>query len=158
MSIPVQRLNTFQACQKVKAETGFRSGLEVVIVESLDSQNCPYLYEAVQIPYDNPSIYLPDFVLEAQAIVVEGKGEFKTEDRRKILLVKRQYPDLDLRIVFSHSATRIGKRSKTTYAMWCEKQGIPYADKVVPPEWVEHIPTEKQKEALSRLMGKQNGS
>ena len=139
----------------MRAESGFRSGLEKDIAESLVSRGCPYVYEGLKIPYNNPSHYIPDFVLPTQAIVVEGKGEFKSDDRRKILLVKKQYPNLDVRIVFSRSSAKLLKGSKTTYAMWCGHNGIPYTDKVIPQAWLEHQPTEKQKEALAKLMGLQ---
>ena len=30
---------------------------------------------------------------------------------------------------------KINKKSKTTYGMWCEKNGFKYADKEIPDEW-----------------------
>ena len=51
-------------------------------------------------------------------------------------LVKEQYPDLDIRFIFSNSKSRISKKSNTTYGMWCEKYGFEYADKHVPKEWL----------------------
>lgn len=153
MALARQHRQTYAACQEIRKTTGLRSGLEVAIRDSLDHQGCPFLYEPVSIPYANPSVYLPDFVLEKQAIILEGKGEFKTEDRRKLLLVKAQHPNLDIRLVFSRSSTRIGKTSKTTYGMWCERHGFPYADKAVPPEWIAHTPKPEQKEALAKLLG-----
>ena len=49
-------------------------------------------------------------------IIIETKGRFVTADRQKMLLVKEQYPDLDIRFVFSNPNSRISKKSKTTYA------------------------------------------
>lgn len=147
------RFQTFAKCREVQAKTGLRSALEVDVKGSLESQGCLFLYEPVNIPYDSPGLYKPDFVLTQQAIIVEAKGEFKTEDRRKMLLVKAQYPDLDIRFVFSRSSSRIGTRSKTTYAMWCERHGFPYADKLVPAEWLTHNPTQKAQEVLAKLLG-----
>lgn len=116
-------------------------------------QGCPFLYEPVRIPYNNPSHYLPDFVLTNQAIIVEGKGEFSSSDRRKLLLVKKAYPTLDIRLVFSRSSTRIGKASKTTYGMWCTRNGFPFSDGDIPTDWINHKPTKEAKEALQRLLG-----
>lgn len=147
------RFQTFAKCRAIQAATGLRSGLEVAVKGNLEAQGCPFLYEPVNIPYDSPGLYKPDFVLTKQAIIVEAKGEFKTEDRRKMLLVKAQYPDLDIRFVFSRASTRIGTKSKTTYAMWCDRHGFPYADKTVPPAWFTHQPTKKAKEVLAELLG-----
>lgn len=153
MALPRQQFKTYAACAEVRRATGMRSGLEVDIRDSLESQGCPYSYEPVRIPYANPAIYIPDFGLHLQAIVLEGKGQFTAEDRRKLILVKRQHPHLDLRLVFSRAASRISKASKTTYAMWCEKHGFPYADKAVPSEWLKHKPSKKQRESFDTLFG-----
>jgi hypothetical protein len=34
---------------------------------------------------------------------------------------------------------RIGKKSKTTYALWCERNGFQYANKHIPSAWIEEI-------------------
>lgn len=148
-----QQAKTLAACNQVRRETGLRSGLEITIRDSLEAQGCPYLYEAVHIPYVSPCSYIPDFPLPVQAILLEGKGQFTAEDRRKLILVKKQHPDLDIRLVFSRSSSRITKGSKTTYATWCLKYGFPFADKTVPPEWLLHKPTKQQREAFDRLLG-----
>jgi hypothetical protein len=54
----------------------------------------------------------------------------------KHILVKRHNPELDIRFVFSNSNAKISKASKTTYAMWCRKNGYKFADKTIPEEWV----------------------
>ena len=41
-------------------------------------------------------------------------------------LIKQQNPKLDLRIIFSNANTKIGKKSKTTYAKWCTMFGFPF--------------------------------
>ena len=102
-----------------------------------------YEYEQNKIHYVVPSRdakYTPDFYIKTRTgktIIVETKGRFLTADRQKMILVKQQFPDLDIRMVFSRSSIKISKQSKTTYAMWCEKHGFPYADKVVPTEWLD---------------------
>lgn len=57
-------------------------------------------------------------------------------DRQKMLWIKEQHPHLDIRFVFTRSASPIYKGSKTTYAAWCQKHGFLFADKVVPGEWL----------------------
>ena len=57
--------------------------------------------------------------------------------RKKHKLVKEQHPDLDIRFVFSNPKSRIGKKSQTTYGMWCERFGFKYATGEVPLEWTK---------------------
>lgn len=98
-----------------------------------------FSFEELVIPYvkpEKPAKYTPDFVLE-NGIIIESKGRFLTEDRQKHLLVQKQHPEYDIRFVFSNSKTKISKRSKTTYADWCEKHGFLYADKEIPNAWLK---------------------
>ena len=53
-----------------------------------------------------------------------------------MIRVKEQHPELDIRFVFSNSKTKISKKSKTSYGMWCEKHGFPYANKLIPKDWI----------------------
>ena len=117
---------------------GFRSGLEESVAESLTKRGADYLYEQVVLRFTKPSKacrYTPDFVL-ANGIIVETKGRFLTADRQKHILVKAQYPELDIRFVFSNSKTKISKGSKTTYADWCKKHGYQFSDKDIPDSWI----------------------
>lgn len=123
----------------VKArKLGFRSGFEVKIAKQLDAAKVLYTYETKTISYIVPekkATYRPDFILD-NGILIEVKGLFQTKDRQKHLLIKEQYPDLDIRFVFSNSKIKISKKSKTTYGAWCSHHGIPYADEKVPKEWL----------------------
>lgn len=119
---------------------GYRSGLEETVAEQLQKQKVQYEYEnkANTIKYVVPAkdhTYLPDFKLP-NGIIVETKGRFVLADRKKHELIKKQHPELDIRFVFSNSSTKISKKSKTTYGTWCEKLGIPYADKSIPLDWI----------------------
>ena len=122
-------------------KNGYRSGLEETVANYLQDRNISFEYEdkANIIKYIVPAkghTYLPDFKLP-NGIIVETKGRFLLADRKKHELIKQQHPEIDIRIVFSNSKTRISKSSKTTYGMWCEKMGIPYADKEIPQSWLE---------------------
>ncbi len=117
---------------------GFRSGLEMVIDESLKQKGINGEYEQHKIQYTVPISYheyTPDFRLP-NGIFVETKGRFVTEDRKKHALIKQQHPDLDIRFVFQNSKSKIRKGSKTTYADWCAKHGFIYADKTIPDTWL----------------------
>lgn len=119
----------------VKVTAKLRSGLEDKIAAQLLEAGMGYEYEKLKVPYSIPHTYNPDFILE-NGIIIEGKGLFTSEDRTKHLAVKKQHPNLDVRFVFSRSASPLYKGSKSTYATWCEKNGYPYADKLIPVAWL----------------------
>jgi hypothetical protein len=122
----------------VAKKYGFRSGLELEISDQLQKKNIIFEYEKKKIDYVVPARkakYTPDFVL-ANGIIIETKGRFLADDRKKQLLVKEQNPELDIRFVFSSSKAKLSKASKTTYADWCIKNGFKYADKTIPEEWL----------------------
>lgn len=115
----------------------YRSGLEDKVAQQLKDANVAAEYEAYKIPYSVPAsshTYTPDFVLP-NGIIVETKGVFETEDRKKHLLIQKQYPHLDIRFVFSNASTKISKGSRTSYADWCKKYGFQYASKWIPEAW-----------------------
>lgn len=120
---------------------GFRSGLEDRFIQELEEYGLDPNYEAKKFEYIIPESkhnYTPDFPLSPH-IVIETKGRWVVEDRQKMLLIKEQYPEIDFRIVFYNANQKIKKGSKTTYAMWCDKHGIKWANKTIPSEWVEEI-------------------
>lgn len=125
-------------------QAAYRSGLEEAIAEQLRQAGVVAAYEEEKIPYVTPATphkYTPDFRLP-NGIFIETKGRFETADRKKHLLVKEQHPHLDIRFVFTRSKTTISKASKTTYAMWCDKNGFQYADKWIPDAWLKEKPNE----------------
>lgn len=116
----------------------FRSGLESTVSKQLESRGIAYEYEQWQVPYVVPAskhIYTPDFLLP-NGIFIETKGLWEADDRKKHLLIREQYPELDIRLVFSNSNTKIYKGSPTSYAEWCEKHNIKFADKTIPIAWL----------------------
>tara|TARA_R110000824_G_scaffold3710_3_gene17644 strand:+ start:942 stop:1364 length:423 start_codon:yes stop_codon:yes gene_type:complete len=118
---------------------GYRSGLEERNVEHLKKHDVKYTYETTKIKWVDPAknrTYTPDFILE-NGIIIETKGWFLPEDRRKHIQVKKQHPDLDIRFVFEDSRGKINRGSKTTYGAWCDRNGFTYADKYIPIEWTE---------------------
>lgn len=117
---------------------GFRSQLEEKIAAQLDAARLPFDYEEAYLPYVIPASnhkYNPDFVLH-NGIIIEAKGLFDVDDRKKHKLIRKQYPELDIRFVFSSSRTKISPTSKTTVAEWCEKNGYKFAEKLIPREWL----------------------
>lgn len=125
----------------------YRSGLEEEITKELEAAGIEYSYEKHYVDYTLPATkhrYLPDFVL-GNGIIIEAKGVFDVEDRKKHLAIKEQHPDLDIRFVFTRAGAKISKTSKTTYAMWCEKNGFKYATKLIPDSWLRERKQTKKK-------------
>jgi hypothetical protein len=121
----------------VAKKYGFKSGLEENISNQIAAKGIEVKYESEKVAYIIPAsqhTYNPDFRLP-NGIIIETKGRFVAADRKKHQLVKEQHPNLDIRFVFSNSKNKISKNSKTTYGMWCEKNGYKYADKEIPEEW-----------------------
>ncbi len=116
----------------------YRSGLEKVVAEYLKQNKKNFRYEDLKIEWKDLRYrtYTPDFILD-NGIIVETKGIFDNEDRRKHLAVREQHPELDIRLVFSNAKAKLYKGSKTTYAMWCEKNNFLYSHRVIPPDWLE---------------------
>jgi len=116
---------------------GYRSGLEERVSRELEEAGVKYEYETQKIKYhvEEDRTYTPDFILP-NGIIVETKGRFTVADRKKHLLIQKQYPKHDIRFVFQNSRAKLYKGAKTTYAQWCDKHGFLYADKSIPEEWL----------------------
>lgn len=128
---------------------GYRSGLEVKIARLLDESDIPYRYEKVKVEWEDLMYrtYTPDIIL-SNGIIIEVKGRFTSDDRRKHLAVKKQHATLDIRFVFESSRRKLSKGAKTTYGQWCDKHGFMYADRVIPQEWL----SEKGKDTYPDLI------
>jgi hypothetical protein len=114
----------------------YRSGLEKQVADLLSGLGISFEYESHKLAYVIQHHYTPDFILP-NGVVLETKGYFDAKDRRKVLAVKRDNPYLDLRMVFQAPFNKINKKSKTTYAKWCEKHDIPWTSYVnIPLEWL----------------------
>lgn len=87
-------------------------------------------YESEHIPYVIAGHYIPDFVIQTHAgkIFIECKGYFRPEHKRKMAAVRRQHPELDIRIVFYNQ--------RSTNVKWADKLGIKYAIGSIPKEWL----------------------
>ena len=84
-------------------------------------------YEQDILPYTVPESqhkYTPDFHIPGTNIYLELKGRLTIQDRKKMLLVISQHPDKRIIMVFQDAKRPIVKGSKTTYALWAEKNGV----------------------------------
>ncbi|ACF42020.1 endonuclease [Morganella phage MmP1] len=140
------------AAKGIARAGAYRSGLEDKVSKQLEGKGISFDYEIWKIPYTIPEsyhIYTPDFLLP-NGIFIETKGLWDSDDRKKHLLIREQYPELDIRLVFSSSRSKLYKGSKTSYAEWCEKHGILFADKLVPLDWLKEKPKEVPFDKLKR--------
>ena len=123
--------------RSIAIKHGYRSGFEHKVSDQLKENKIKFGYETTVIDYIKPETkhtYTIDFTLP-NGILVETKGRWVPEDRKKHLLIKKQHPELDIRMVFMSGKTKIRKGSKTTYGMFCDKHGILWAEKTIPESW-----------------------
>ena len=119
-----------------KKTSKYRSGLEEKLADLLTELGVAFEYESTKVPYTIQHNYYPDFIL-SNNVHLEAKGYWEPADRRKVLAVKRDNPDLDLRMVFQSPFNTISKKSKTTYAQWCDKHDIPWTSWAnIPLKWL----------------------
>lgn len=106
-----------------------RNKFEQKLYDSLTKTKVPFTYEAEKIPYVLAGHYIPDFIIHTSLgkVYVEAKGYFRPEAKRKMVAVKKQHPELDLRIVF-YNKTQANIR-------WAERYGFKYSFVTIPKEW-----------------------
>tara|TARA_R100001369_G_scaffold60813_1_gene87605 strand:- start:724 stop:1098 length:375 start_codon:yes stop_codon:yes gene_type:complete len=116
----------------------YRSKYEDDVCGRLDDAKVLFDYETINLHYRviEQRKYTPDVILP-NGIIIELKGRFTSSDRKKMLLVIAQHPDLDIRMVFMRPKNKLSKISRTTYAQWCDKNNIKWADKYIPEEWIK---------------------
>lgn len=124
---------------------GYRSGLEEAMATNLKERGISFTYEEEKIKWLDSKVrtYTPDFVL-SNGIIIETKGRFISTDRRKHKEIKKQFPLVDIRFVFSNSRAKLYKGAKSSYGDWCEREGFLYSDKLIPEDWIEE---EKQNDS-----------
>lgn len=128
----------------------YRSGFENSFSEFLKGHSIAFEYEKHTLAYvkeicqhcgeiTKTGKYTPDFVIErkkGKRLIVETKGRFTSQDRTKMLNVKKSNPEEDIRIVFQRD-NAIRKGSKTTYTDWATKNGFPsHIGKTMPLDWL----------------------
>ena len=111
------------------------------MAQDLDARSVPFEYEQDAVPYYLPKLYYPDFKL-LTGIVVEAKGYFTVQDRRMLLRVREEHPNLDLRMLFQDPSRKLNFKAQKskTYGQWCDTHGFPWAQgPSMPEEWVRGL-------------------
>lgn len=126
----------------------FRSGFEERLADQIEKADLPVQYEESKIEFVYPerrSSYRPDFhysKTDGDTMYLEAKGKFDVKSRTKMLLVKAQHPSLDIRLIFMRGNNKLYRGSPTTYGMWADKHGFPWAEKWIPDDWLKEINNE----------------
>ena len=125
----------------------YRSGLEKQTASFLKKRQKQVRYETFKIDWVDLRYrkYTPDFLLDNN-IIIETKGKFDADDRRKHLEIRKQHPDLDIRFVFSNARAKLYKGAKSRYYEWCDKHEFLWANRVIPEAWLK----EKTKRRISK--------
>lgn len=126
---------------KMKTATR-RSRFEHHVGLWLEQKGIVYEYETLKLPYyvkehsasctgcggkdiRKHGNYIPDYFLVDLGIILEAKGRWDAQDRKKLKAIKEQHPDIDLRMVFMYD-NWITKNKKKRYSTVCEQLNIPF--------------------------------
>lgn len=143
----------------IKTERPYRNPFEEKIGAQLEAAGIKFEYEPIRLPVTIPertAHYVPDFIVPGTNIVIEGKGVWgggkvnfnatSAAARQKFLLTVEQHPELDFRVVYQNSKTKIYKGSPTSQGQWATDHDIPWSDKgVIPQAWLAEIKAQQEK-------------
>ena len=121
-----------------KSRPVFISKFEGTVYDDLMSKKIDASYEPYKIDYAEPEVYhkyIPDIILP-NGIIVECKGYFPLEDRKKRVFIRSYNPHLDIRMLFMDASAKILKGSKITLGTWATKHKFKWAEGLIPDEWV----------------------
>ena len=126
-----------QQVSQLETSSKYRSKFEAGLAAGLIQNKVNFTYEDMTLPYVIKATYKPDFIL-SNGVVIEAKGHFRPEDRKKLLAVKKQHPDLDIRLCFMRAKERLSKSKRSmTYGEWATRNRFKWCDKTIPQEWYE---------------------
>ena len=123
--------------KKELAGTPYHSMYEKGLADQLKEAGVEFEYERDVIVWVQPAQtrkYTPDFFLE-NGIIVEAKGKWTIEDRKKMVNVIEQNPDLDIRMLFQFD-NKLNRKAKQRYSDWCDRRDIKYAVGKIPEAWM----------------------
>ena len=122
----------------------YRSKFEAKVATYLTDRQVQFTYETYSYQYEEPlrknqsrcgdcestnlvrvGWYTPDFFLST-GYIIESKGRFTAADRRKMIAIKKDHPDLKIVMLFMRD-NKIHKNSSTYYSDWCMENGYEYA-------------------------------
>lgn len=105
----------------------------------MNKRGLTFSYEGRALPYKIEAVYTPDFILPS-GVIVETKGLFDSDDRRKMVAVKEQHPHLDIRLCFMKADVKLSRAPKSlTYWQWAERHGFLWCEGHIPTTWFDAI-------------------
>lgn len=113
--------------KKLKLKNKF----ETRTYNQLKKARVKFKYECERLPYVLARHYIPDFIISTPTgvVYVECKGYLRPEHRSKMVAVKKQHPEKDIRMLF-YSANK-------SYIKWAERYGFKYAIGEIPKDWLD---------------------
>jgi hypothetical protein len=134
-----------------KRKSGYRSGAEELLAETLTNSGVGFSYESLKLIYEKPvrqglckecgkrkvvklATYTPDFILD-NGTIIEYKGRLTATDRAKLLAVAKSNPDRRVKLLFG-SDNKLAKNNNKRYSEWCTEHGFDYAIGVPPKRWL----------------------
>lgn len=121
----------------------YRNRFEYDVGNRLRGEDVDFSYETEKLTYTLTKQYVPDFVIRTPDAIryIETKGNGRSFDaaaRAKMIAVKKQHPDKDIRILFWSNGEFGARRkdgSRQTQMGWAEKNGFIAAVRDIPDEW-----------------------
>lgn len=97
-------------------------------------------YETETLDYTIHSTYTPDFVItqpNGHKVYVEAKGRLDPDSKRKMVAVRKNHPDIDIRFLFSRNQ-KLYRGAKMTYTEWVERNNFNgwHVGREIPLEWL----------------------
>lgn len=136
-----------------RRRTGYASGLEEQVAAQLDEAGQEFEYESLCFTYTEPlrknlaecgdcgsrnlirtGRYTPDFVLP-NGYIIETKGRWTAQDRRKMVAVRDEYTDYTFVMLFQRD-NKLKKNAKSYYSDWCNANGFDYSVETIKMEWL----------------------
>ena len=123
----------------------YKNKFEYMTAQHIRSKKLNFEYETEKLEYTLTKKYIPDFIIEKPSgnLYIETKGNGRSWDasaRAKMVAVKEQHPDLDIRILFWSDGEFGARRkdgTKQTQSGWAEKNGFQWAIRETPDEWLQ---------------------
>lgn len=122
----------------------YKNGFEYQVGNRLRGEDVDFDYESEKLTYTLTKRYIPDFVIRTPNAIryIETKGNGRSWDaatRAKMVAIKEQHPDKDIRILFWSDGEFGAKRkdgSRQTQMGWAKKNGYIAAVREIPDDWL----------------------
>lgn len=110
-----------------------RNKFEYAVEKQLQLAKATFTYETEHIAYILARHYIPDFILKTPLgkVYIECKGYLRPEHKAKLVAVKKQHPEIDLRILFYADIKK--------YKQWAIRNGFRYAVYEIPEDWLKGL-------------------